>query len=125
MSAEFLIDVQRGMVFSKATGVLSLDVAFDHMDRLSHNPDFKPGFNQLFDFRQATDIRLSEEEIREIARRDIFSADSRRAFLVADELQFGLGRMFATYRQMAGEKGIRIFTDAEAARAWVFPPDET
>jgi hypothetical protein len=33
--------------------------------------------------------------------------------------------MFATYRLMAGEKGIRIFTDADAARAWASPADET
>jgi hypothetical protein len=124
MPADFSIDAQRRMVFSNATGVLTLSDALDHMDRLSRHPDFRPAYNQLFDFRKVTEIALSGDDIQEIAARNIFAPGSRRAFLVATGLQFGMARMFATYRRFGGEQGISVFTDANKARSWVSLPDE-
>ena len=69
MPADFHIDVQRGIVFSKAIGTLDRAVALDHMDRLESHPDFRPEFNQLFDFREVTSIALTHAEVRELAER--------------------------------------------------------
>jgi hypothetical protein len=123
MPATFSIDVQNKMVHSKATGVLNRADLQAYMDQLSGHPDFRPEFNQIADFRQVRDIALSNDEIRELAGRRIFAPKSRRAFLVADQLVFGLARMFATLREIGGEQGIRVFTDAKEARSWVSPPD--
>src|SRR6187401_890264 len=111
MPADFFIDRQRGIVFSKATGALGLPEVLDHMDRLQGNPDFHPEFNQLFDFREVKSVNLSYEEVKRLAQRTIFSAHSRRAFVVVGDLSFGFGRVFETYRELHGESGITIFKE--------------
>lgn len=87
MPADFSIDARLGIVFSKATGVLCWDDAVDHMDRSSSHPDFRPEFNQLFDFRQVQRTILSHDEIHRLANRRIFSEHSLRAFVVADDCE--------------------------------------
>jgi hypothetical protein len=119
MSADFFIDVERRMVLSAAAGVLTVGDVLNHMDRLIHHSDFRPEFNQIFDMRKVTDIELSNEDIKKLATKNIFAPASHRALLVTPGLQFGLGRIFATYREIAGETGIRILTDEKEARSWV------
>ena len=119
MPADFFIDTHRGIVFSKATGVLGYSEVLDHMDRLSSNPDFRPEFHQLFDFREVTKATLSHQEIRTLAQRVIFSERSRRAFVVSGELNFGIGRVFQAYRDINGEPGIVIFKEMREALSWL------
>jgi hypothetical protein len=119
MPAEFYIDTRQGVVFSRATGVFGRAEAEDHIDRLLRHPDFRPGFNQLADFRQVTETVISGADIEELSRRTIFSARSRRAFVVATDLQYGFSRMFGTFREMGGEPGIATFRDIGEALAWL------
>jgi hypothetical protein len=119
MPADFFIDTRLGIVFSKATNVLAMADALDHMDRLERDPEFRPEFNQLIDFRQTSAVVLSHDEIRRLASRKIFGPRSRRAFVVPGDFEYGLARIFATYRDMQGESGIMIFRDMEKALAWL------
>ena len=119
MPADFYIDVPRRMVFSHGDGVLRFADFRGHMERLLRHPDFRPEFNQLLDFRKVTDVEISTEEIVLLAARNIFSPKSRRAFVVANDLQHGLVRMFASYRENAGESGIRLFREMNLALEWL------
>ncbi len=119
MPIEFSIDAQRGVVFSTASGVVGRADAMDHMDRLCRHPDFRPEFSQLFDFRQITELAMSSEEVRQIAERNIFAPDSRRAFVVTSDFGFGIARMFGAHREIAGERGIQLFKDVDEARSWL------
>ena len=119
MPADFFIDARLGMVFSKATGVIRWVDAVDHMDRLSTHPDFRPEFNQLFDFREAQGVALSHDEIHRLSTRKIFGERSRRAFVVAGDFQFGIARMFSIYREMQGEPGIQVFREMNKALTWL------
>src|SRR5258706_14697093 len=103
MPAVFSIDAKLGVIFSKATGVFSRVEALDHIGRLFRQPDFRPEFNQLLDFREITKLELSGGDIRDLAARTIFSPRSKRAFVVSSDEQFGLSRMFGTHRALAGE----------------------
>jgi len=96
-----------------------MDDVLDHMNRLERHPDFRPELNQLIDFRQTRNVVLSHEEIRRLASRKIFGPRSHRAFVVPGDFEYGLARMFATYREMQGEPGISIFRDIEKALAWL------
>jgi hypothetical protein len=119
MPADFYIDVPRRMVFSIGTGVLRFADLREHMERLLREPDFCPEFNQLLDFRHATDVVITTEEIILLAARKVFSPTSRRAFVVTTDLHFGLVRMFGSYREFAGEQGIKIFREMPPALEWL------
>ena len=124
MPADFFIDVQQNMVFSKATGVFTYADALRHMDRLQPRPDFRPTMNQLFDGREVTDIPMTSDQVRELAMRTIFSPKSKRAFVIPSDLGFGMVRMFEAYRLNLGETGIRVYRDIGEALVWLGLPDE-
>lgn len=121
MPAFYKIDKERRLVMSSASGVFTLADAVSHMERLAKDPDFDASFSQIADFTQVTRVELSSDEIRRLAQRGIFSADSRRAFIAPNEVTFGIGRMFETLRSFEGERGIRIVRSLEEALDWVFP----
>jgi len=124
MPADFYIDAKHGIVYSKATGVLDRAAVLDHMDRLSQHPEFRPEFNQLLDFRETTKVDLTAEQVQALAMRRIFSERSKRAFVVSSDLQYGLSRVFEAYRNLAGEKGIRIFREMSQALSLLGLPAE-
>jgi hypothetical protein len=124
MPSDFIIDVNRGLVRSKGFGVITLPSITDHMDRLLKHPDFRPEFNQVFDFREATKPSLSFEDVTLLAERSVFSPQSQRAFVVSADWQFGYARMFATMRKGLGEPGIMVFRDMKEALEWLGVPEE-
>jgi hypothetical protein len=121
----YKIDRQRRLVMTTYSGVLTLTDALGHQQSILNDPDFDPNFSQLFDVTHVTDVQLSADDVRELARKTVFAADSRRAILVNTDLKFGLARMFAVFRDSLGEKGIRVFRDLEDALDWVLTKDRT
>ena len=89
------------------------------MDRLSADPDFEPTFSQLIDFAGITKVTLSHDEIYDLASRHVFAPGAKRALVTPTMEQFGLARMFQSYRSVKGETGIRVFTRMEEALAWL------
>jgi hypothetical protein len=89
------------------------------MDRLSSDPDFDPNYSQILDFTHLAGVDIGPEDVRQFAQRNIFSPQSRRAFVVKDDLQFGLARMFEIHRELNGETGIRVFRTIDEALDWV------
>src|SRR6266853_3969647 len=122
MPAFYKIDKERRLVMSSGSGVLTKEDIFGHQERLSKDPDFDPTFSQLSDFTHITKIDITPEDVRLAAKKNLFSPQSRRAMLVKDDLQFGLARMFEIHRELAGEKGIRVFRKIEDALDWIFTP---
>jgi hypothetical protein len=121
----YKIDKERRLVMSTGSGVFSLADAVSHMEKLSKDPDFDPGFSQIADFTQVTRVELSADDIHRLAQKSIFSANSRRAFIAPNETVFGIGRMFEILRGLEGERGIRIFRTLEEGLDWVFPRGAT
>lgn len=119
MSASYKIDKERKLVLSSGTGVLTKEDILGHMDRLSKDPDFDPNFSQVSDFTQITVLEIGPEDVRQLAQRNVFSPRSRRAFVVKDDLQFGLARMFEIHRDLSGETGIRVFRTFDEAMDWI------
>lgn len=119
MAADYKIEKSRRLVLSIASGELTPEDILGHMNRLTQDPDFDPTFFQLADFRAVSNMTLLPEDIRRFAERTVFSAHSRRAFLVKDEAHFGLARMFEIHRDLKGESGIRVFRSLEDALEWI------
>jgi hypothetical protein len=123
MSALYKIDKERRLVSSSGTGILTKNDLLGHMDRLSRDPDFDPDFSQVVDFTMIDGLEIEPEDVRQLAERNIFSPRSRRAFVVKDDLQFGLARMFEIHRELNGEPGIQVFRTFDEALDWVMAGD--
>lgn len=119
MPADFFINPEQRMVYSKATGLFGHADALGHMTRLLRHPDFRPEFNQLLDARDIAKVALTADEVRDLAARTVFSAHSKRAFVTKSDHDFALSRMFGSYREIRGEDGIRCFRTMPEALAWL------
>jgi hypothetical protein len=119
LSAYYEIDKKRRLVLSSGEGVLTKEDILGHMERLSKDPEFDPDFSQVSDFTHLTGVDFGPEDVRLFAQRNIFSPRSRRAFVVKDDLQFGLARMFEIHRELKGESGIRVFRTFDEALDWI------
>jgi len=76
----------------------------------------------LADFAQLTDTDIGIGDLRAIAQRDVFSIDSRRAFIVKGDVAFGFAKIFEVYSQLAGASGIRVFRTLDEAWNWILTP---
>jgi len=119
VSAFYTIDKERRLVLSSGNGALTKEDLLGQMERLSKDPDFNPEFCQVVDFTQITAVEVEPEDVRQLAQRNLFSPRSRRAFVVKDDLQFGLARMFEIHRELRGETGIRVFRSFDEAMDWI------
>ena len=95
------------------------------MIQLKADRPFSPDFNQIVDCRAISKMELTNEQVIELAERSVFGAGSRRAFVVSSELQYGLSRMFATYREMKRGQQVMVFRDLRDAYSWLsLSPDQ-
>jgi len=122
MPTEFTVHPNLGVVVSRGSGVFTHADFLDHMARVSADPQFHPDLNQIVDCRAITKMDLSHDQIKSLASRSIFSARSRRAFVVSSELHFGLTRMFAAYREIKAGQEVMVFDNPAAALTWLGIP---
>lgn len=119
MPAAYKIDKEKRLVLTTAWGVISFSDMVAHKDKLLSDPDFERTYSQIIDLTQITEFALSNEDIRAFANFSVFSPESRRAIIAPGDLKFGMARMFATLRELQGEKGIGVFRELEQALDWV------
>jgi hypothetical protein len=117
--AFYKIDKERRLVMTTAWGVATMRDAWKHQQNLMNDPDFAPGFSELSDFTNVTTVELSMENVHRLAQIDVFSPDSRRAFLVNSDAADRFARMFENLRKEMGEHGIRVFRELDHALLWV------
>ena len=118
MPIDFVVDTEHRVVFTVASGEFSVGDAISHMDRLRADPRFSPVFNQIADFDDVDSMLLSGLDVRTFAQQTVFSATSRRALIIATPLGYGLGRMFTTLRELAGEPHLAIVRTLAEAAEW-------
>jgi len=118
MPGSYLIDVARGLVFTRAWGVLADDEIIAHAQVLRADPRFKPAFRQIINFLDTTKIILTSEAIRSVAKNNPFPRDARRAFVVTSDEAYGLSRMFMLYLD-ADPRQFEIFRAMRPALKWV------
>ncbi|HEY6269947.1 MAG TPA: hypothetical protein VIX11_16730 [Candidatus Acidoferrum sp.] len=119
MPATYEIDKKRRLVITTGLDQLTLADALAHQERLLKDPDFDPRFSQIMDLTRVSFSGFGADDIRKVAERNIFSSESRRAIVVSSTLVYGFGRMFEILREIAGEKGIRVFRDIDEAVDWI------
>ncbi len=123
MPADYRIDVPSGCVFSRANGVLTDAEILAHQARLTADPLFAPGMDQLLDFRDLEGVEVGTETVRRLVAGNPFGEGSRRAAIAANPLVYGLARMFQTLSDETPDT-FKIFESADAAREWLGLGDE-
>lgn len=122
MPLSFVIDKQRRLVISTASGTVTYSDIAAHQVGLKNHPEFDPTFDQLIDGTGVEKIALTVEEIRTVARQRLFGAESRQAFATSSDFAYGMARMFEIYREASGSgRPVRVFNSLEAAQEWLQP----
>ena len=119
MPAFYKIDSERRLVLTTGSGVLTMAEAQAHQSKLLQDPDFDPSYSQLMDLTGVEKFEVTISDVRKLAQPQVFSSESRRAILVENDYAFGAARVFEALRDLAGEKGIRVFRSLDDALEWV------
>lgn len=117
MPVDYRIDSERRIVFSTGAGAITVQEILAYQKRLGADPAFSSDFSQLFDYREALADQLRTTDIQGLAETDVFSSTSRRAFVVSQDVTFGLARMFEMFRDST--QHIMVFRDMDEARQWL------
>lgn len=122
MPWNYAIDTERKLVISTGTGMIRSADLLEHQNRIVADKKFRRDFHQLVDLSEISAPEVDVAAVRAAAISNIYSAKSRRAFVVTDPVAVTLTKAFQSYRKEAGGKEqIRIFTNREEAMAWVLP----
>jgi hypothetical protein len=121
MPADYTIDTERQLVYSRAWGVVTDADLLEHQRRLALDPRFHRDLFQLWDLLGVTKYdAVTINGLKQSAKLHLFGPRSRRAIISADLGSFGMARMFEAYRDIAGgEEQIRVFRRVEEAWAWL------
>lgn len=127
MTTSYRIDVERGVIFSSYSGTVTLEEVRATMAEVRANPSVRPEFRTLVDCTEVTDHRLWFDET--VAVVEFCTSDAlprmtgRLAFFVPERnAVYGALRQFKTLSKDEGR--IEVFTDRNAARAWIGLPAE-
>ncbi|GEM_PF-1736699 len=103
MPGDYILLVERKLVFSRAFGVLTDADLRDHARQLKGDPRLDPSFRQFADFSALTDLRVTTSGVRSISGvANPFLPGCVRAILVPTSESFGMARMFQMWHGAAG-----------------------
>lgn len=123
MKLSIKIDAGKKLRIHTVTGKLNLDLLVKKLQEIYNRSDFQPDINSIWDLRGADVSSFSFEDI--IQLREFvsghwgISGDSKSALVVAQEVDFGLGRMYASLLESKTPNKINIFRDIEEAYKWI------
>jgi hypothetical protein len=117
MPTEFFIDTHQKLVISRGTGTYRHADHIAHMEAVGKDPRFQPEFNHLVDCRGFGTMDLTPAQVHDISSRSNFGSTSKRVMIVSSALQFGLGRMFAAYREIRSGQITMVFRELEGGFA--------
>lgn len=89
-----------------------------HDHTLFSDPDFDMKYNQLLDFREATEVITTGADISRLAMSAHWGEGSRRAAVMPEDTMYGLGRMYGAYNKSNGSDW-RVFRSVIPALVWL------
>jgi hypothetical protein len=120
MPFSYVVYAKHRLVISTGSDLVTWKEIRERQDQTKTDPEFNPEFNQLVDLRAVAGFDMTSGQISALARRMIFSATSKRAFVAANPAVFGMGRMWKIFTEMSDNPSqIRVFYDLPAALKWL------
>jgi len=118
VSLSVTVDVARGLIVTCASGVLTFEDVLSARAQAQAHPNFDASYNDLFDLREVTEIRLTGAEMARIAATSVLSRGVSRAFVVTTQVQYGMARMFSGLAE-PHDQNVFVFRDLAVAEAWL------
>jgi hypothetical protein len=116
----YCIDKNRRLVISIGTGRVIATEIRNHQNQLLRDPDFDPSYNQIIDMNAVSDLDISVADIATLARRPLFSRESRRAWVSSVPAIYGMGRLAVTHHEFSGSPShASPFNDMQSALEWL------
>jgi hypothetical protein len=125
MPIGYQIDHDRRVVLATGRGVVTPQDVFAYQREVWSRPDVA-GYNELFDMTEVERIVApSSGSIQELAaisaRMDLPALLSKFAIVAPENLEFGIARMYGTYRDLEerSTKKVAVFRTRSDALAWL------
>ena len=125
MPVEYQIDHDQRLVQAKAFGVVTIQDLIAYQREVWSRKDVA-GYDELLDASQIQKaLDLTGDNLQEIAMlassMDLEKGITKFAIVVSNDLYYGLGRMYETYRslQKSNVKQVAVFRSVKDALAWI------
>lgn len=118
MPCSYRIDQKNGLVITTGEGVITTAEMRGHDLALFADPDFDIKYNQLIDFRQATEVITTGADIRRLATSALWGEGSRRAAVMPKDSMYGLWRMYGAFNKSNGSYW-HVFRTVVSALVWL------
>lgn len=122
MPNAYSLDPLHRLVRGRIWGDLRNDDLAGFYLRLAADARFVPNYRELLDLRGVLRFLLDSSFIADVAAWPVFKAGSRRAFIAASEVAYGLSRMFAIHADAIGQD-VQVFRSERLAEEWLESPE--
>ena len=72
MPTSYQIDTAVRVIFSKAEGLLTDEDLLAHQNQLREDPAFNWSFDQIYDFREASEVRVTSDTVQDLLRARLY-----------------------------------------------------
>ena len=128
MPVEYHIDSERNLVIFTAYGVLKEHEYKEIRAKLINDPHFRPGMDQISDFRDVEEHKVTKEGRDQFLDQEIaikpLLGDYRQAIVAQSDLHFGLTRQLLVDLDESPDR-TQVFYSMEEAQAWLFGKGST
>ncbi len=112
------IEVAEGYILVRAEALLAVRDIDEAIERLERNPLVSPAIPILLDLRKVSELKLDAEVTRQYARGLEQMNRLRLAVVAADDLTFGMARLFQSELRSAKVE-CKVFQDFYLALSWL------
>ena len=117
------IDLDKNIALIKVDGAPTHIEIQKSIQALLRHPAHSDGMDEIWDFRQASMGSFNEKELKLLAsfvKSRLPRLAKRVAYVIAKDVDYGIGRMWMTYAEFSGATQERqLFINMEEAEAWI------
>ena len=126
MPITYWVDVENRVVMATALGVLADADLPPYLGAVTTDADVEPGFNELFDLREVTEVEITVSGIEDVADRvqgiGQHIKETKTAIVASYRNTAAVSPLYEILRTNLPST-VRLFHDMVAARAWLGLPD--
>jgi len=112
----YVIHAELRLVECRVEGTWSIADIQAFRSAIVCDPAFRPEFDEFIDTTAVTSFQLTTDEVKALAAKSPFAANSRRVLLAVQPVIFGMARMFETYHELSHHPShFRVFSERGAA----------